>query len=452
MKNTIKVLGIIAFVAIIGIIAMSLTGCDNGTTPSSHNHNWGEWTVTQAATCSAAGAKERVCKDDAVHKETDVIPIDSNAHDYHFVEGSGTAPTCTEDGEGNEVCSYNSSHIRGGVVIPIDPDAHDWEWVVTTPTTYLEGVETEICKHDSSHTRNTRPIPQIPFTSVADFKTWLDEQEANTADAPYSVKVNISALGGDSYTSGSLGYILHDNDTKYVSLDLSGSTFTSIIDDAFEDCENLIGIIIPNSVTSIEDYAFYDCVNLASVTIPSSVTSIGDRAFRYCTSLTSITIPNSVTSIGDRAFLYCTSLTSIIIPNSVTSIGEGTFSGCYSLTSVTIGNSVNSIGLSAFDACSSLTNITIPASVTIIGDGAFDACSSLTSITIGSGVTSIGDWAFDACSSLTSVTFEGTLAVIANNNSFPSDSGNNMRTAYTAGGIGTYTRPNGTSAVWTKQP
>ena len=36
-----------------------------------------------------------------------------------------------------------------------------------------------------------------------------------------------------------------------------------------------------------------------------SVTSIGARAFDSCNGLTSVTIPNSVTSIGDYAFTIC---------------------------------------------------------------------------------------------------------------------------------------------------
>ena len=132
-----------------------------------------------------------------------------------------------------------------------------------------------------------------------------------------------------------------------------------------------------HSVTSIGYYAFNNCDGLTSVTIPNSVTSIGDYAFFYCTGLTSVTIPNSVTSIGEAAFCACDSLTSVTIGNSVTSIGGGAFQGCSGLTSVTIGNSVTSIGGGAFLDCTSLTSVTIPNSVTSIGDLAFDGCTGL---------------------------------------------------------------------------
>ena len=79
-----------------------------------------------------------------------------------------------------------------------------------------------------------------------------------------------------------------------------------------------------------------------AITIPSTlggypVTSIGDRAFEECDELTSVTIPNSVTWIGWDAFRGCSGLTSVTIPDGVTSIGAWAFDDCSELRSVTIG-------------------------------------------------------------------------------------------------------------------
>ena len=115
------------------------------------------------------------------------------------------------------------------------------------------------------------------------------------------------------------------------------------------------------SGTSIPQQMFYICNELINITIPNSVTSIGNGAFSSCSSLSSITIPNSVTSIGNGALSYCSSLTSVTIPNSVTSIGYNAFNNCTSLTSVTIGSGVRSIGDYAFSWCLSLTRITVQA-------------------------------------------------------------------------------------------
>ena len=170
--------------------------------------------------------------------------------------------------------------------------------------------------------------------------------------------------------------------------------------------------VIPNSVTSIGKGAFCECRRLTSVIIPDSVLNIGDGAFLECISLTSVTMPDSVTSIGGWAFSGCSSLTSVIIPNSVTSIGSSAFYYCSRLTSVTIGDSVLNIGNSAFADCSSLTSVTIGDSVLNIGDYAFYYCESLTSITIPDSVLNIGDYAFSYCDSLTSVTIPDSVTSI----------------------------------------
>ena len=153
---------------------------------------------------------------------------------------------------------------------------------------------------------------------------------------------------------------------------------------AFNNCDSLTSITIPDSVTSIGDYAFQYCDSLQSINFGenSKLESIGYEAFYSCDSLTSITIPDSVTSIGYQAFYDCDSLESVTFGGNskLESIGSSAFSGCTSLESVTFGENskLESIGSFAFSNCTSLTSITIPDSVTSIGYGAFYSCDSLT--------------------------------------------------------------------------
>ncbi len=50
---------------------------------------------------------------------------------------------------------------------------------------------------------------------------------------------------------------------------------------AFDGCQNLTEINIPNRVTNIGEFAFYDCKDMTSVVIPASVTEIGQMALGY---------------------------------------------------------------------------------------------------------------------------------------------------------------------------
>ena len=107
-----------------------------------------------------------------------------------------------------------------------------------------------------------------------------------------------------------------------------------IVGCAFEDCEKLTSVEIPDGVIFIGSYAFDGCISMTSIEIPDSVVYLGGHAFGGCRSLTSIVIPNSVTAIESFTFSTCTSLTSIVIPDSVVSIGGYVFMGCTELTDI----------------------------------------------------------------------------------------------------------------------
>ncbi len=264
----------------------------------------------------------------------------------------------------------------------------------------------------------------------------------------YGEKTIPSTLGG--YPVTKIGEHAFENCDKLSCITIPDSV-TSIGKYAFKDCDILKIIKIPDSVTSIEDYVFFACESINNITIPDSVTSIGDFAFFGCDSLTSITIPDSVTSIGVRAFSYCARLGRVTIPDSVTSIGDRAFNECGILKSITVSennlhyssdksgvlfnkditkliqyttgssvttynipDSVTDIEAYAFSECDSLTSMTIPDSVTSIGAYAFSNCGSLTSITIPDSVTSIGDGTFYFCGRLTSMTIPDSMTSIGN--------------------------------------
>jgi len=84
--------------------------------------------------------------------------------------------------------------------------------------------------------------PTFTSTSVAEFETWLNNQADNNRYDPYNVTLVIDDLNDLNY----LGTVLQNAPDKYVSIDFSGSTFTSIGAQAFLDCTNFTGVTIPN--------------------------------------------------------------------------------------------------------------------------------------------------------------------------------------------------------------
>ena len=102
-------------------------------------------------------------------------------------------------------------------------------------------------------------------------------------------------------------------------------TVTAIGSRAFQECEGLTSVTMPNTITTIADYAFYRCTGLTDVIIPNSVQTIGDNAFWICMGITEVVIPSSVQTIGNMAFRNCSALERIEIGENVTSIGATCF-------------------------------------------------------------------------------------------------------------------------------
>ena len=82
---------------------------------------------------------------------------------------------------------------------------------------------------------------------------------------------------------------------------------------------------IPYGTTKIESAAFENCVNLLAVVLPPTVKVIEDRAFSHCYNLQSINFPDSLTHIGKEAFSFCHCLRHVTIPSGVKDVGDGAF-------------------------------------------------------------------------------------------------------------------------------
>lgn len=160
------------------------------------------------------------------------------------------------------------------------------------------------------------------------------------------------------------------------------------------------------TVTKIATWAFNACNTLTEVTLPNTVDEIGYQAFFKCSNLTKVIIPEGVTKIGQAAFYGCSQLTSITIPSTIKNM-DAAFPSNPKLSQVTLTNGIYRISSSAFKDCTGLTEIKVPTSVYEICSDAFNGCTGLTSVTLEKGINIINSNAFKDCTELNDVKYNG---------------------------------------------
>lgn len=106
-----------------------------------------------------------------------------------------------------------------------------------------------------------------------------------------------------------------------------------IANGAFNYCQNLTRVILPDTVTKIGYRAFVNCNKLKEVVMSDNITHLYDDSFKSCKSLKSIYIPASTEYVGKRIFNFCDSLTDIYYEGTkekweeITAIGKGLNNG-----------------------------------------------------------------------------------------------------------------------------
>ena len=218
-------------------------------------------------------------------------------------------------------------------------------------------------------------------------------------------------------------------------------TVTEIGHYAFQACEMLESVSIPNTVKKIGIYVFTGCTKLLDISFPESLEdvmggalyecawynnqpdglvyvgnllyrykgiapvgtievregtkAILDYAFSQQSNIQSVVLPNSVTSVHIQAFGMCLNLETIVLPNSLSVIEDETFSNCPKLSSIDLPQNVSIIGANAFRACSSLSHVEWPQQLTNIGANAFYECTQLDNVdAIPASIQKIGAKAF----------------------------------------------------------
>lgn len=124
---------------------------------------------------------------------------------------------------------------------------------------------------------------------------------------------NACYLGNDSNPY----LLLVKASSKYISTCIVHENTRFIHSGAFEFCDNLMSINIPNSVTNIGVHAFSNCTSLTTVVIEGKITVIARETFLGCDNLTTVTIPRSVSIIAGDSFYGCTNLKNILYEGTV---------------------------------------------------------------------------------------------------------------------------------------
>ena len=248
---------------------------------------------------------------------------------------------------------------------------------------------------------------------------------------------NDGEMFGTPYESGGLKYRLFedrheaivDNENSWTGelvipseIPVDGQTYTvtGIAWLAFDNCETLTKVTIPNTICGISSVSvdpnanknpFVGCTNLESIevaednpafcsvegvlydkemtmlcsypagakrqlyTVPEGIKTIGGNAFQDCPYLVSIQLPQTISKICGSAFALCEHLETVNLPAGINHLAAALFRDCVSLKDVVIPDGVKTLGEQTFFGCTSLRKIDVPASVYLIGSLAFRGCT-----------------------------------------------------------------------------
>ena len=271
-------------------------------------------------------------------------------------------------------------------------------WLTNTPPTgyeYLFGkinyvsnnkytkLENKVVTQFLSSNFEIDGIVYIP-TSLADRKCCVADYNPEVNNRGVSIPSTVTYQGVELIVGDIMPHAFYKNELiGAVALENKGMIGKS----AFESCNNLARVEIPQSITRIEDYAFRNCTALTDAFFFDRETQLplGAQLFAECP-LDTLYLGAKIEYISEASestspFCGNKSLKTVIITDVETDIYDYEFYGCSGLEMAVVGDGVERIGRWTFSGCSSLKNFTFGSNVSTIGEEAFSDCTAVTNIT-----------------------------------------------------------------------
>ena len=175
--------------------------------------------------------------------------------------------------------------------------------------------------------------------------------------------------------------------------------------------------VLPDSVTEIKGGAFAYCSSLVEFSAgdASELTKIGAYAFDGCESLLRVTLPDSLGEIGEYAFRDCYKLENIYGGNGLRVVGYAAFEDVIGALTVSADGKYISVGKVLVSYVGNDVALMLDDGFVAIAAGAFADSTELVSVTVAlnSSLEYIGERAFEGAFGLNTFIFEGASKVAA---------------------------------------
>ena len=158
-------------------------------------HDMGDWAVVNAATCTKAGSERRDCSR-CDHYETRNVSATGHSYETHV-----TAPTCTESGYTQYICTVCGSSYTSDYT---SPTGHDHKAAVTAPTCTKQGYTTYTCHCGDSYVSD--------YTNALghDMGDWAITEEATCSENGHQIRECSRCDYSETRTIDALGHAWND--------------------------------------------------------------------------------------------------------------------------------------------------------------------------------------------------------------------------------------------------